>query len=225
MYVVYYRTSTDGQDLGIESQKQIVRRYLKGKTKLLAEFEEQVSAKKADNRQQLKKALEYARANNATLVVAKLDRLSRSILDIVKLKEESGVNIEVVENAELFNSPLMLAVHAGVAQHKRELISQRTKAALAVLKEKGVKLGNPNRFCPAARESSVETRRAHSKKNNSTNDQLILIYKKNGLSEKQITDILLSKGVKTPQGSEPHRSYVYRRLHCITNGQSDVQWT
>ena len=112
-----------------------------------------------------------------------------------------------------------------MAEHERELISKRTKSALAELKAQGIKLGNPNGFFGTARQSSLDKPRTNSKTQNAVNDELIHAYKRRGLTDKQITELLISKGVKTPKGGEIYKPYVRRRVWCIRNSESTVRWT
>ena len=63
------------------------------------------------------------------------------------------------------------------------------------------------------------------KKQNAVNDELIYAYKRRGLTDKQITELLISKGVKTSKGGEIYKSYVRRRVWRIRNGESTVRWT
>ena len=98
------------------------------------------SGKRSD-RTELAKALAHANATGATLVIAKLDRLSRNVAFISNLME-SGVEF-VAADMPMANR-LTVHVLAAVAEHEREMISQRTTAALAAAKARGVKLGNPN---------------------------------------------------------------------------------
>lgn len=140
-FVAYYRVSTDRQGesgLGLEAQRQAVASYV-GASPLLAEYQD-VESGKINNRPQLTAALEFCRKNRATLVIAKLDRLSRDVHFISGLMK-SGVDFIVAEipTAE----PFMLHIYAAVAEQERKLIGQRTKAALAVAKSRGVQLGNP----------------------------------------------------------------------------------
>lgn len=139
-YVAYYRVSTKKQGesgLGLEAQKSLVARSMDGV--LIAEFVE-VESGKNDKRVELEKAIAKAKEAGATLIIAKLDRLSRNVSFIFKLRD-SGVNFVCcdVPNA----NTLTIAIFAGLAQQERELISQRTKAALAEKKRHGVKLGKP----------------------------------------------------------------------------------
>jgi len=100
----------------------------------------EVESGKRDDRPELAKALACAKANKATLLIAKLDRLGRRVSFIFALKD-AGVDFIALDCPEL--NTLMLAVMAGMAQHEREIISARTKAALAAAKQRGVRLGNP----------------------------------------------------------------------------------
>jgi DNA invertase Pin-like site-specific DNA recombinase len=104
------------------------------------EYVEIESGKRSD-RPELAKALAQSTATGATLVIAKLDRLSRNVAFISNLME-SGVEF-VAADMPMANR-LTVHVLAAVAEHEREMISRRTTAALAAAKVRGVKLGNPN---------------------------------------------------------------------------------
>jgi DNA invertase Pin-like site-specific DNA recombinase len=143
-FVAYYRVSTDRQGrsgLGLEAQQKAVRDYLNGGAwEIVGEFTEVESGKNAD-RPQLSKALDTCRRNRARLVIAKLDRLSRNLAFIAALMD-SGVEFIAVDNPHA--NKLTVHILAAVAEHEREAISERTKAALAAAKARGKRLGNPN---------------------------------------------------------------------------------
>lgn len=139
-YIAYYRVSTKKQGLGLQAQQTTVKAYLSTTPDsiLLNEYEEKESGKN-NNRTELNKALDSCKRENATLIIAKLDRLSRNVSFIFALKD-AGVDFICCDLPE-FNS-LTLAIFSGLAQQERELISSRTKAALAE-KKKIKKLGTP----------------------------------------------------------------------------------
>src|SRR5262252_7090082 len=142
-FVAYYRVSTDRQGksgLGLEAQQMAVREYLNGGAwELVGEFTEIESGKHAD-RPQLAVAIETCRRQKAALVIAKLDRLSRNLAFVAALME-SGVEFTAVDNPHA--NKLTVHILAAVAEHEREMISERTKAALQAAKARGVRLGNP----------------------------------------------------------------------------------
>jgi DNA invertase Pin-like site-specific DNA recombinase len=142
-FVAYYRVSTDRQGrsgLGLEAQQSSVRNYLNGgEWELIGEFTEVESGKRAD-RPELVKALEVCRRQKARLVIAKLDRLSRNLAFIATLMD-SGVEFLAVDNPHA--NKLTVHILAAVAQHEREMISERTRSALQAAKARGKKLGNP----------------------------------------------------------------------------------
>ena len=143
-YVGYLRVSTaqQGQSgLGLEAQRQAVTQHVNGHGVLATEFVEVESGKRSDNRPQLQAALAHAKAIGGVLIVAKLDRLARNVAFISALME-SGVDF-IAADMPMANK-LTIHVLAAVAEHEREAISQRTKAALAAAKARGRKLGNPN---------------------------------------------------------------------------------
>jgi DNA invertase Pin-like site-specific DNA recombinase len=141
--VAYYRVSTAKQGasgLGLEAQQEAVRSYCStGKWAMVDEVTEIESGKRND-RPALANALALCRVHGAALIIAKLDRLARNVHFISGLME-SGVEFTAVD----FPQANRLTVHilAAVAEHEAVLISQRTRAALAAAKARGVRLGNP----------------------------------------------------------------------------------
>ena len=99
-----------------------------------------IESGKRNNRVQLAAALAACKRLKARLVVAKLDRLARNVAFISKLME-SGVEFTAADMP--FANKLTIHILAAVAEHEREAISARTKAALAAAKARGVKLGGP----------------------------------------------------------------------------------
>lgn len=140
-YVAYYRVSTKRQNLGLDAQKNTVLNYISSTNGNIIKTYEEKESGKCDNRIELQKAIEYCKANKATLIIAKLDRLSRNVSFIFALKD-SGINFYCCDIPEC--NTLTLGIFATIAQSERETISTRTKAALMAKKEKGIKLGAPN---------------------------------------------------------------------------------
>lgn len=140
-YVAYYRVSTAKQGssgLGLEAQQEAVRAYLNGGDwRLVAEVTEVESGKKGD-RPKLREAMRLCRLHGATLVIAKLDRLSRDAHFLLGLQKE-GVEFIAVDNPHA--NRLTIHILAAVAEDEAKRISERTKAALAAAKARGVKLG------------------------------------------------------------------------------------
>lgn len=164
-FVAYLRVSTARQGasgLGLEAQRSAVQAYLaSGGHQLAAEFVE-VESGKRDDRPQLAAALAACRLHRATLVIAKLDRLARNVRFIAGIMD-SGVDFVACDMPHA--NRLTLHLMAAMAEHEAMAISERTKAALAAAKARGVKLGNPNgaahllQGCRAAASASVAARR------------------------------------------------------------------
>lgn len=142
-FVAYYRVSTARQGrsgLGLDAQRQAVAAFLNGGAwSLVAEFTE-VESGKDNARPQLAAALAACRLHGARLVIAKLDRLSRNAAFLLTLRD-GGVRFVAADMPDA--NEMTIGILAVVAQHEREQISARTKAALAVAKARGRKLGNP----------------------------------------------------------------------------------
>ncbi|MEI8207079.1 MAG: recombinase family protein [Kiritimatiellales bacterium] len=157
-FVAYYRVSTAQQGvsgLGLDAQKKAVLDYLNGgKWELIAERTEIESGKK-DNRPELRAALALCKAEGATLVIAKLDRLARNVHFISGLMQ-SGVEFIAADmpKANKFQVHLM----AAFAEYEREQISERTKAGLAQAKARGVKLGRNGATLAAENKAAAKKR-------------------------------------------------------------------
>ncbi len=202
-YIAYYRVSTQRQGnsgLGLEAQKSMVRNYLKDDDILIDEFEE-IESGKNDNRSQLLKAIEKSKNEGATLLIAKLDRLSRNAGFIFLLKD-SNIDFKCCDMPEA--NSITIGIMAVLAQEERELISKRTIAALQELKAKGVKLGTPNNLTAKARQMGSEAMRlkALQNENNRKATALIVSLRNAGNSYGKIADELNKSGFKTSRGCE-----------------------
>lgn len=169
-FVSYLRVSTDRQGrsgLGLEAQRKAVTDYLNGGDwELIAEVIEIESGGKND-RPQLRAAIEKCRAYGARLVVAKIDRLTRDAGFLLNLRD-AGIDFVAADMPDA--NRLTVGIMALVAEQEREVISQRTKAALAAAKARGVQLGayRDGRFVgrtgtkeDAQRATQGRTQRAH----------------------------------------------------------------
>ena len=142
-YISYIRTSTKTQHNGLDAQRNAIERYIDmSGGEVIKEFMEQESGSK-DNRTELSKALAQCNKLKATLLVAKLDRVSRKVSFIATLME-SKITLKVCDmpHADTFQ----LHIYAALAEQERQMISQRTTAALAVKKSQGVILGRGDKL-------------------------------------------------------------------------------
>jgi DNA invertase Pin-like site-specific DNA recombinase len=200
-FIAYYRVSTDRQGqsgLGLEAQQKAVLDYLNGGSWTLAgEYTEVESGKHAD-RPQLTAALAACKKQKARLVIAKLDRLSRNLAFIATLMD-SGIEFVATDNPHA--NKLTIHILAAVAQHEREAISERTKAALAAAKARGVKLGGPN--LDALRDR-INANRIEAADRFATNVlPIIREIRASGISSlRGVARALTARGIKTARGGE-----------------------
>lgn len=203
-YVIYYRVSTKRQGdsgLGLDAQRAYIDHYYNGKT-LLAEFTDIQSGKDVFNRPELLRALQLCRERKATLVVAKIDRLSRNTEQALAIYRELEGRLEScdIPNLDKFTLTLFMAI----ADRERELISIRTKGALvqkvrrvgqwrkrsqAFASGEAAKLGHASIRAQAAAN-------ANSRPASAMIGQLV----KQGLSWSEIARRLNESGFKTPRG-------------------------
>lgn len=221
--VGYYRVSTTEQGrsgLGLEAQEGAVRAYVAAHACDLIGAYTEVETGKRDtlaNRPELRKAIAHAKRNKATLVIAKLDRLSRSVYVTAEL-HRSGVDFVACDNPTA--NRMTIQILAAVAENEVRQISERTKAALGALKARGVPLGASR---PQSRNLTMEarsrgavrgaeaTRRAADE---AYTDLLPLIVdmRAKGLSLRQIATQLNDSGHTTRQGSAWNAMQVGRLL-------------
>lgn len=148
-FVSYVRVSTQKQGnsgLGLEAQRSAIANYVHGKGEVVAEFEEIESGKKGfEGRPQLLLAIEHCKKHKCSLVIGKLDRLARDVRFFLEVIDTSRVKICFADlpdiNPNTAEGRMVLTSMATFAEFEARKISERTKAALAVVKSRGIKLG------------------------------------------------------------------------------------
>lgn len=200
-FIAYYRVSTDRQGrsgLGMEAQREAVTRYLNGGNwQLLEEFVEVESGKRDDNRPQLAAALAACRKHKATLVIAKLDRLARNVAFIANLMDSKAEFVAVDFPTA---NRLTLHIMAAFAEHEREMISARTKAALAVRKAQGARLGNRTNLAFAQAKGGAAVKREADVFAANVLPVIERIKATGATSYNAIAKALNDRGVKTAKG-------------------------
>ena len=198
--VAYYRVSTvkQGQSgLGLESQRAIVQGLVaaRGLT-LAAEFTEVESGRKK-NRAQLEAALDQARRSGAVLLIAKLDRLARNVAFTSALME-SGVEFIAADIPDA--NRMTLHVMAALAEQEAQLISERTKAALAARKARGLPLGHAANLTPAARARGPRAQREAAQVATRQASAFAVVLRQRGDTLLAIAERLNGTGFRTRQG-------------------------
>jgi DNA invertase Pin-like site-specific DNA recombinase len=221
-FIAYLRVSTDKQGrsgLGLEAQREAVARHTKG-GKLLGEYVETESGKRSD-RPKLIEALARAKATGATLVIAKLDRLARNTRFLLTLID-SGANVAFADMPSVpagATGRFILTQMAAVAELEAGLISERTKAALAAAKKRGVRLGNPNGAKHLRRygnKLAVAALKAKAKEHaTSLTDIVSEARAVAGDSLRAIAEELNRRSIQAPRGGQWHATSVSRLLARI----------
>lgn len=200
-FVAYYRVSTTKQGihgLGMDAQRESVSGYLNGGSwKLIAEFAE-VESGRNNSREQLQQAIAACRQAKATLLIAKLDRLSRNAAFLLNL-QESGVDFVAVDMPQA--DRFMIGILALVAQREREMISERTRAGLAAAKRRGTRLGNPNPK-KAVQAAMIEKKRRAEAFAASLAPVLTEIRKAGVITLREVAFCLNARGFKTATGKQ-----------------------
>jgi DNA invertase Pin-like site-specific DNA recombinase len=199
-FISYLRVSTDRQGrsgLGIDAQRAAVNSFMNG----APVFDEiiEIETGKNDDRPKLAQALARCRLTGATLLVAKLDRLSRDAAFILNLAK-SDVAIRVADMPEA--NTMVFGMMAVIAQHEREMISARTQEALGAAKRRGIKLGGyrggpvpDGRLSVAAR---VRVADAFAAKVGPT----IMELRESGHSLARVAEMVSSAGIRTARGGD-----------------------
>ena len=204
-YVAYLRQSTKKQEisgLGIEAQREIIHNYLSPEVPI-SEFVETESGRKQD-RPKLSEALALCRKTGSTLIVAKLDRLSRNVAFTSKLLE-SDVEIKFCDFPEA--NKLVLHIIASIAEYEAQLISTRTKQSLEAKKARGVVLGKPENLTDNLDKAISNSRETNMKKarenpNNKRAAAMLRVLVKQNLTLSGMAEILNSEGFVTSRGSQ-----------------------
>ena len=177
-YVAYLRVSTQRQGssgLGLQAQQEIIRKYLNGNSPI-AEFIEVESGRKSD-RPKLHEALELCKKKKATLIVAKMDRLSRNVAFTSQLLDSV---IEIVFCDFPKANRLVLTIIAAISEYEAGLIRKRTKEALQIKKEHGFKLGKPENLINNLEKAIANSRKTNMEKaNNNPNNRRAVALLKN----------------------------------------------
>jgi DNA invertase Pin-like site-specific DNA recombinase len=212
-YVAYYRLSkidSKSAGLGLNAQRQIVEHYYKGHD--IKSFTEIKSAKNITERPQLQQAIAYCLSNDCTLVVAKLDRLSRNVDDCRHVLHVLGSRLKACDIPGQLDK-FTLTLFAAFAERERELISLRTKNALSALKKNGKRLGK-NIFLQSDRLKGTKATitKSRSNENNVKAMDLIHEWRVAGKTFQAIADRLNLRNDKTAYGKRFTATQV-RRLH------------
>ncbi len=229
--VAYYRVSTKSQGdsgLSFKAQREYIDRAVEanGWELLRESFTDVVSGKIAlEDRPEGAKALALCKKEGAVLVVAKLDRLSRSVHHIARLMEQAGFKVATMPDA----TPFQLHLFAALAEQERQFISERTKATLKALKDKAVK-GDAESIAKVARRSETLARgrtpanRAKAGVSvqqrvtgwlDTVRDPVDLCIRKGAKTLPQVAQCLNEKGVPTSRGGEWSSMQVSRAMKSL----------
>jgi DNA invertase Pin-like site-specific DNA recombinase len=214
-FVSYLRVSTARQGasgLGLEAQRETVAGYLTGHAGTLVEefVETESGGKGTGERPQLRAALAACKRLGASLVVAKLDRLSRDVRMLLALVDD-GVAVRFVDFPDLpegASGRLILTMLGSVAEFERRRISERTKGALAAAKRRGVKLGTAG---PANLRASTVQRQAQAAAFSDKTRATLLALRAQGLSMRAIVDELNGLNIPAPRGGKWHLATLQRQ--------------
>ena len=209
-FVAYYRVSTDRQGksgLGLDAQRAAVAKYVAGAGGVVAAEFEEVESGKRNDRPQLAAALAACRALRAALVIAKLDRLARNARFLLHVVEGTGeAGVVFCDLPQLPLGPVgkfLLTQMAAVSELEAGLTSQRTRAALAVAKARGVRLGNPSPT-PATAAMAAAARQARSRQVAARVVDVLAVVRQvqaeGASSLRTIAAGLHARGVLTPAG-------------------------
>jgi DNA invertase Pin-like site-specific DNA recombinase len=199
--IAYYRVSTQKQGasgLGLEAQRADVQAYAKAYSlTIVAEYTEIETGTNKRKRKEIFKALADAKARDAVLLIAKLDRLARNVHFISGLME-SGVAFVAVDNPSV--TPLTLHVLAAVAEQEAKMISVRTRGALAAAKARGTVIGTPANL---TREAQLKGAQANADARRAAYSQLMNyagMLRTGGLTFAAMAERLNTDGYKTRTG-------------------------
>ena len=214
-FISYLRVSTvrQGQSgLGLEAQRQVVEDYLRlGDWPVLREFVEVESGGRND-RPQLAAAMAECRLTGATLLIAKLDRLSRNAAFLIGLRD-GGIRFVAADMPDA--NALTVGILALVAENEREAISARTKAALRAAKARGTVLGGYRGGPVVDGAKGVLARQERARRYVAAVGPVIVEMRDRGLSLRECVAELVARGVQTPAGGSWTAGLVSRLITSL----------
>ena len=211
--VSYVRVSTIEQGisgLGLDAQRQAIQEAVK-RMDLVVEVEfTEIASGKDNTRKELAKAIEYCKANNTGLIVAKLDRLGRNASYLFAIRDK-------VKSLYIADKPNMTTLEYGfyatMAQDEGERISQRTKAALAAKRESGyVFKGHPENLSVEGRQKSIQVRKEKAMNQDYNLIAKTIIKDSLGLTLAEIAKKLNDATLRTAKGKEYTTSTIQKLL-------------
>lgn len=215
-FVSYLRVSTDKQGksgLGIEAQRHQVEAHLQSISSELVTEVVEVESGKRNDRPKLQEAIALAKAYNATLLIAKLDRLGRNAHFLLGLKE-AGVKFVAADNPSANN--LTIGILSLIAEYEHEAISDRVKRALAAAKARGAKLGGYRGYSgnkvDLAKARATRTQNAFQK----AQDYELLFNRMNPdgtFTMKDMATMLNDEAVPTPSGRGSWQGVQVKRIY------------
>ena len=207
--IIYRRVSTASQSASLELQDFLTNEFCNKHGYSVVANHVEVASGKDNDRPIYKQAIADALKHDCVIVSTKIDRLARRISAIGNLID-SGVQLRVVALGDQPINKMVLAVFAAMAEQEREFIAARTKAALAHLKSKGVKLGNPH--VHEARAAANDARKRYASEYKENMLPIIRELQETGLTTlQQLADGLNRRGYTTRRGSQ-FRPTTVRRL-------------
>ena len=230
-FVGYVRVSTHQQGrsgLGLEAQEATIRAFMRPEDRLLAPLYVEVESGRNATRPKLAEALDRCRRTGATLLVAKLDRLSRNV-PFLRAVIDSSVDVGFCDLPHIPPGAMgrfLLTQMAAVAELEAGLVSERTKAALAIAKARGVKLGGDRGYRPSAPPDAAKGAAASAAARGRVADHaayelvpaLDELRQGGAASLGAIAAGLNARGVRTPRGSEWTATAVKRVLARVESG-------
>ncbi|SDB15230.1 recombinase family protein [Belnapia rosea] len=222
-FIAYARVSTDRQGrsgLGLEAQEAAIRAFLQPGDRLLAPVFVEVESGRRTDRPELAKALERCRATGATLLLAKLDRLSRDAHFLLGLAK---AGVEFVAADMPHANRLTVGIMALVAEEEARMISARTKAALVAAKVRGQTLGGrrPGQRLPSAEAAQRGSRAGAEANRMAANRSALRVAHKieelrgQGHSLERVAAALQAEGVPTARGGAWTATAVQRVLRRV----------
>lgn len=219
-FIAYLRVSTQKQGdsgLGLAAQRAIIDHYSQN-GEVIEYVIEVGSGKSITGRPQLQAAVERCREYDYTLIVAKVDRLSRKTEDALDIYSQLNGRLIACDIPNL--DKFTLTIFMAIADRERELISIRTRAALAAARQRGVTLGTTANMTTNGRRQGQQQNKANAISAYAQTVGYARLMQQQGLSLAQIADRLNAEGFKTRQNKQFHKMTVKRILDREDNEDS-----